>query len=448
MFQSGLGSQPFVLSGSGTLGWELVAANLLEARSDSQDPDVLVANTGYFSDSWKDCFEAFGLRVTNLASPELGGTISPEALTAALKANPSVKLVALTQVDTSTGVLNDIAALSRAAKAVNPSVLVAVDGVCSFGAETFKQEEWGVDAALTCSQKAIGVPPGLCILVLSPLAMETLSKRQSRIPSYYGSLRHWLPIMRAYEERRPSYFATPNVNLIRALKVSLDQLLSQGMEKRWARHAAISTAFKAALNALGLKQVPTASTHAANTLSAIYFPTGPHVKTEAILPTMLSEGVVAAGGLHKVRCSARTPHTAHCTDSNAAEKRREKGECGASFVAAAARGKREGGGPRERERASRVLSGFSCLLCSTDFAAALLSFSLSLSLLPPQDIKSSYFRVGHMSYSVMNSSENRDDVLRVVSAIEQGLQAAGVRIETHNSGVKAYKESLALASKL
>jgi len=356
VFRSGADSQPFVLSGSGTLGWELIAANLLEARADSQEPDVLVANTGYFSDSWKDCFEAFGLRVANLASPELGGTITPEALTDALKANPSVKMVALTQVDTSTAVLNNIGALSKAAKAARPDVLVAVDGVCSFGAEQFLQEEWGVDAAITCSQKAIGVPPGLCLLVLSSAALKVLAQRKSRVPSYYGNLNRWLPIMRAYEERKPAYFATPSVNLIRALKVSLDQLQAQTMEKRWARHQAVSLAFKHALTVLGLKQVPTAPAHAANTLSAIYFPTGDGVDAAKILPAMTAAGVVAAGGLHK-------------------------------------------------------------------------------------DIKATYFRVGHMSYSVMNEESGRDDVLRVVQAIEKGLQAAGYKFQPE-AGVNAYKSTL------
>jgi alanine-glyoxylate transaminase/serine-glyoxylate transaminase/serine-pyruvate transaminase len=274
-----------------------------------------------------------------------------------LEANPSVRLVALTQVDTSTGVLNDIAALAKAAKAVRPDVLVAVDGVCSFGAERFDMSEWGVDAALTCSQKAMGVPPGLCIFVASPAAIAVLQSRQTRVPSYYANLLNWLPIMRAYEARKPSYFATPAVNLIRALKVSLDQLLAQTMAKRVEQHERTSRAFKAAVTALGLRQVPTSPTHAANTLSAIYFPTDAGVDASKILPSMVASGIVAAGGLHK-------------------------------------------------------------------------------------DIKATYFRVGHMSHSVMSRTAEKDDVRKVVAAIETALQAAGVAAVQQGAGLAAYDAAL------
>ena len=360
VFQSGPGSQPFVLAGSGTLGWELVAANLVEAStpavsgadSAAAPADVLVANSGYFSDSWRDCFEAFGLRVANVQAP-LGGTISPAELTAALNSNPQVKLVALTQVDTSTAVLNDIRSLAAAARAVNPEILVAVDGVCSFGGEMFRQDEWGVDAALTCSQKALGVPPGLCVLVLSPRALATLSQRKTRVPVYYGNLQRWLPIMKSYESRSPSYFATPPVNLVRALKVALDQIVAQGIEQRWARHAKVSRAFKSAVTVLGLKQVPTDSSHAANTLSAIYFPTGSAVQPSKLIPSMLSLGVICAGGLHK-------------------------------------------------------------------------------------DIKSLYFRVGHMGLSV---KEGRDDVRKVVEALEKAMKECGAEVEM-GAGLKAFDEAM------
>jgi len=359
VFAAGKDGQPFILSGSGTLGWEIVAANLLEQRpaDDSEGADVLVANTGYFSDSWKDCFEAFGHRVAQIAAPELGGTVTPAALADALRANPTVKLVALTQVDTSTAVLNDIGALAAAARSVRSDILVSVDGVCSFGAEEFLMEQWGVDAAFTCSQKALGVPPGLCALALSSRALSFLSARKTRVPSYYANLNNWLPIMRAYEARKPSYFATPAVNLIRALKVSLDQLRAQTMAKRVEQHVRTSRAFKAAVTALGLRQVPSSPAHAANTLSAIYFPTGDAVNAAAILPSMVSSGVIAAGGLHK-------------------------------------------------------------------------------------DIKATYFRVGHMGHSVMSQSPERDDVKKVVQAIETALEAAKVPGEHKGKGVAAYEAAL------
>jgi alanine-glyoxylate transaminase/serine-glyoxylate transaminase/serine-pyruvate transaminase len=322
--------QPFVIAGSGTLGWEAIAANLLEKVDHGQEPgaaDVLVVSTGYFSDSWKvgcrchhastcgfliqcsplcssfshrqDTFETFGFRVAQVQAPAIGDTVTLEALQTALKANPSVRMVAITHVDTSTAVLNDVKSLSAAVKAFRSDILVAVDGVCSIGGEVFHQEAWGIDAAMTGSQKALGAPPGLAILVLSAAAVKIVENRKTRIPVYYGNLARWLPIMRAYESKTPSYFATPAVNLIRALNVALGQIVGQGLEARFEAHRKTSDAFKAAITALGLKQVPTAEAHRAHTLSAIYFPTGDGIDASKLLPAMTQHGIVAAGGLHK-----------------------------------------------------------------------------------------------------------------------------------------------------
>jgi alanine-glyoxylate transaminase/serine-glyoxylate transaminase/serine-pyruvate transaminase len=171
--------------------------------------------------------------------------------------------------------------------------------VCSVGGEELLQDAWSVDACMTCSQKALGCPPGLSVFVLSAAAVKIVEARQTRVPIYYGNLKNWLPIMRAYEARKPSYFATPSVNLIRALNVALNQIVAQGVDTRVGTHRKTSDAFKAAVTALGLKQVPTSMSHGAHTLSAIYFPTGDGVDPSKLLPTMVAHGVVAAGGLHK-----------------------------------------------------------------------------------------------------------------------------------------------------
>jgi len=305
-------SQPFILAGSGTLGWEIVASNLLEAPARPAPGEkvdaaaaadapatVLVVNTGYFSDSWSDCFRAFGHRVTSIAAPAIGDTVQADQLLVALKANPHVKLVALTHVDTSTGVRNDIQTLAKTVKEFNKDIFVAVDGVCSFGGEVYEHSAWGIDASLTCSQKAIGVPPGLCLALFSKTAMEFIAKRSTPVPSYYANLQRWLPIMNAYEKRTPSYFATPAVNLIRGLRVALGHLEAKGMEQVWNEHKKTAQAFKKAAAALGLKEVPTAASHSAFTLSCLYYPAVSSFDVSKFLPGLVSNGVVCAGGLHK-----------------------------------------------------------------------------------------------------------------------------------------------------
>jgi alanine-glyoxylate transaminase/serine-glyoxylate transaminase/serine-pyruvate transaminase len=101
--------------------------------------------------------------------------------------------------------------------------------------------------------------------------------------------------MEAYEARRPSYFGTPPVNLIWALNVSLGQILDEGMDARFARHRRLSEALKAAITALGMKQVPASPDKVANTLTAPYYPEG---VDRTVLGHIKEAGVILAGGLH------------------------------------------------------------------------------------------------------------------------------------------------------
>ncbi|UCC87446.1 MAG: alanine--glyoxylate aminotransferase family protein [Anaerolineales bacterium] len=279
--------QPFVIAGSGTLAMDIAAANLIEPGD-----QALVVNTGYFSDRFATILERYGAAVTQVQAPSIGDAPPLEAVEAALKAN-TYKLMTITHVDTSTAVGVDLQSL--AALGQNQGALVVVDGVCSVAGEEMHQEAWGIDLALTASQKAIGVPPGLALLVAGPRAMEAFRRRKSPVGNYYADWKEWLPIMEAYQAGRPSYFGTPPVNLIWALNVSLGQVLEEGMEARFARHRRLSEAFKAAITALGLKQVPVSPNRAATTLTAPYYPQG--VGPE-LLGRANAAGAILAGGLH------------------------------------------------------------------------------------------------------------------------------------------------------
>ena len=85
--------------------------------------------------------------------------------------NKSFKVITITHVDTSTGVLADVKGISEVVKKKSPNTLIIVDGVCSVGCEEIRFDEWGIDVVLTASQKALGVPPGLSILVASERAI-------------------------------------------------------------------------------------------------------------------------------------------------------------------------------------------------------------------------------------------------------------------------------------
>jgi alanine-glyoxylate transaminase/serine-glyoxylate transaminase/serine-pyruvate transaminase len=279
-------SQPFILAGSGTLAMDAAAANLVEPGD-----RVLVVNTGYFSDRFAAIAGRYGAAVDHLQA-EVGDAPSLDAVEWAL-GQADYKLLFVTHVDTSTGVKFDVAPLGRLAKA--HGALSVVDGVCATAGEEFRQADWELDVYLTASQKAVGVPPGLALLVVSGRAMAAFEKRQTPVPNFYADFTNWLPIMRAYESRKPSYFGTPAVNLVLALDVSLQQILAEGLDARFARHRRLSEAFKAALSAIGLPQVPLRPDLVANTLTCPYYPDGVDAR---LLGRVRANGVVLAGGLH------------------------------------------------------------------------------------------------------------------------------------------------------
>jgi alanine-glyoxylate transaminase/serine-glyoxylate transaminase/serine-pyruvate transaminase len=279
--------QPFVVAGSGTLAMDMAAANLVEPGD-----QALVVNTGIFSDRFGAILERYGALVTHVRAPVVGDVPALEAVQAALDA-AAYKLMTITHVDTSTGVRANVRALAELGR--QHELLVLVDGVCATAGEELDQEGWGIDLVLTASQKAIGVPPGLALVMAGPRAIEAFHARQTPVRSYYADWTEWLPIMQAYEARRPSYFGTPPVNLIWALNISLAQILQEGMAGRFARHGRLSSACKAGIAALGMDQVPVSPEIAADTLSAPCYPEG---VDGSILGRISEEGVILAGGLH------------------------------------------------------------------------------------------------------------------------------------------------------
>ncbi|OSY87870.1 aminotransferase class V [Tenacibaculum holothuriorum] len=279
--------QPFIIAGSGTLAMDMAACNLVE-----EGENALVISTGYFGWRYRDILEAYGGNVTVLQAP-IGETVPLEDIENELK-NKQYKVVTMTHVDTSTGVFVDPQPIAALAQKHN--ALSILDGVCATIGEETKQEEWGIDVVLTGSQKAVGVPPGLALLVVSQKAMDTWRNRKTQVRSYYSDWKYWLPIMEAYQNRKPSYFGTPAVNLVRALEVSLEIINKEGIENRVASHKKYADAFRKAMSSIGLSIIPTSDGIAANTLSAVYYPED--VNGGDFLKYMKEYGVIVAGGLH------------------------------------------------------------------------------------------------------------------------------------------------------
>ena len=281
------GGQPFIVSGSGTLAMDMAISNLVEPGD-----KVLVISTGYFGERFKDISIRYGANVTVLTAP-IGEVVFLEDIEDELK-NKDYKLLTITHVDTSTAVLVNPKPIADLAKKYE--VLSILDGICSVAGEEIKQDDWGLDVIITASQKAIGVPPGLALVVVSQKALNVWKKRKTLVLNYYSDWGNWLPIMKAYEEGYPAYFGTPPVNLILALETSLKIILSEGMLNRIKRHQKLASAFRLAVFSLGLKLLPINTGIAANTLSAIYYPD--NTDGGLFCSKMADNNVIIAGGLH------------------------------------------------------------------------------------------------------------------------------------------------------
>lgn len=287
---AGADSQPFVVPGSGTLAMEMAATNLV-----APGERAIVVDTGYFGDRMSEMLRRRGAEVRAIEAP-VGDAPDIDAIERAL-AEHRPNAIFTTHVDTSTGVRADVEAIARLAG--ERGVLSVFDGVCATAAERFEMKAWGADVYLTASQKAIGLPAGLALMVASPRAMKARAEL-STPPPLSVDFEAWLPIMRAYEDRKPSYFSTPATTLVVALEVALGEIAgerhggAEGVEARFRLHERAASAMRAAWQAMKLEPLCRPGL-AANTLSALRYPEG----VDASLIARIKEaGVIVAGGLH------------------------------------------------------------------------------------------------------------------------------------------------------
>jgi aspartate aminotransferase-like enzyme len=272
--------EPFIIAGAGTLAMEIAVLNVF-----GPGDRVLVLSQGYFGDRMGQICESFGIPNDVVRSP-WGRTVPPGELARAVKRNrPAV--VSVTHVDTSTGACAPVKAYADILK--DTGILYIVDGVCATGGVEERMDEWGIDVILTAAQKCYGTPPGLAIDVFSERAMVKRRGLPS-VPAYFSDILRWLPIMKDPLK----YFSTPCVNEIRAFAEGTRMMLEEGMAARFARHAKIARAFRAALAALGFTFF-TEEKFFADTLSVVRYPAG--VEDKAFRSALGQNGVVVAGGL-------------------------------------------------------------------------------------------------------------------------------------------------------
>ena len=230
-----------LLASSGTGAMEAVVANLL-----NPDDHAVYVNGGKFGERWGKLLAAYGMTGHEIRV-EWGRAARPEQVEEALRANPGARAVLMQASETSTCAVHpvaEIAALTRAR-----DTLLIVDGITSVGVFEQKMDEWGVDALVTGSQKALMLPPGLAMLALSERAVERAQR--ARTPRYYFDLMRELKAQR--DEHTTAWTAA--VSLVLGLNKSLEIIHAEGLPQVFARHRTMAEATRAAAPALGLSLI-------------------------------------------------------------------------------------------------------------------------------------------------------------------------------------------------
>jgi alanine-glyoxylate transaminase / serine-glyoxylate transaminase / serine-pyruvate transaminase len=249
--------------GSGTGAWESAITNTLNPGD-----RVLMARHGQFSTLWAEMATRLGLTVDVIdVAWGAGVPVSEFVRRLAADRKGEIKAVFVTHNETATGVTSDIAAVRRALDDCFHDALLFVDGVSSVGSIDFRMEEWGVDLAVTGSQKGLMCPAGLGILAVSAkalLAAETSTMRRA-----YFEFRD----MRQTVET--GYFPyTPPTQILHGLRRALDRIHTEGLDQVIARHARLAEGVRRGVAAWGLMTCAEHPSLASNTVTAIRVPDG------------------------------------------------------------------------------------------------------------------------------------------------------------------------------
>ena len=296
-------AEVFLFPATGSGGWETALTNTLSAGD-----KVLASLNGMFSQKWIDMCERHGLDV-EVASVPWGQGIPTDRYAEILAADKDhqIKVVLATHNETATGVVSDVAAVRAAMDASNHPAMLFVDGVSSIGSMDFRMDEWGVDVAVTGSQKGFMMPVGLAIVAFSAKAMAAIES--ATLPRWYFDVRD---MQAGYKINGYPY--TPQVGMINALKMSCEMLLDEGLENVFARHARIAEGVRKATSAWGMGLCAVSPDLYSNSVSAILTPQGFDAN---VLVSHASEkyGLAFGGGLGEVAGKVfRIGHLGSLTD--------------------------------------------------------------------------------------------------------------------------------------
>jgi aspartate aminotransferase-like enzyme len=268
-----------LLTGSGTAGLEAAVVNML-----SPGDTVLGVAIGVFGERFSKIAQTFGASVIPL-NFEHGKAADPVAVKTALEANPQVKAVLVTHNETSTGVTNDLKSISRVVK--DAGKLLMVDCISSLGSVNIPVDEWGIDVAVSGSQKGWMVPPGMTMISVSEAGWQAFA--QAKMPRFYWDLGKARNLL---EKGQTPW--TPNVSVVFAFQVALDMMLKEGIGNIFARHERIGKFTRAGIKALSLTLLADEK-YASNTVTSVVSDRG--LDAKKLTKIMRDEfDIVLAGG--------------------------------------------------------------------------------------------------------------------------------------------------------
>ncbi len=233
----GTQGRSYIYAANGHGAWEAAVSNVL-----SRGDKVLVLESGLFAMGWGEMGDIMGAEVEILPG-SWRHAVDPEALEARLREDTQaeIKAVMVVQVDTASGVVNDIPAIRRAMDAAGHDALLMVDTIASLATMPFEMDKWGVDVAVTGAQKGLMQPPGLSFNAAGPKARAAHKNADMRT-------RYWDWTFREGEIHYQKYCGTPPEHLLFGLRKALDLILEEGLDHVINRHLLLAQAVRAAVS--------------------------------------------------------------------------------------------------------------------------------------------------------------------------------------------------------
>jgi alanine-glyoxylate transaminase / serine-glyoxylate transaminase / serine-pyruvate transaminase len=232
----GTGARSYIYIANGHGAWEAALTNVL-----SRGEKVLVLESGKFAADWGDAAARLGIEVEVLGG-DWRRAVRPAQVEARLREDEdgTIKAVLAVQIDTSSSVVNDIAAIGKAIKSARHSALLMVDAVASLGCMPFEMDAWGVDVAMSGSQKGLMTPPGLGFVAASERARHAHQSAGLRTP-------YWDWTTRDGDTHYQKYAGTPPEHLMFALREALDMLFAEGLDNVFLRHRLLAESVRRAV---------------------------------------------------------------------------------------------------------------------------------------------------------------------------------------------------------